>query len=87
VVVGLLTLALWLWMAVMNGRGRNWARIVATVLGAFSVCGGVGSFANTMTTGVTVLFSLLQLALATVVLVLLWLPSSSAYYRAQGVRR
>jgi threonine/homoserine efflux transporter RhtA len=75
-------------MAVMNGRGRNWARIVATVLGAFSVCGGVASFANSMTTtGVTVLFSLLQLALAAVVLVLLWLPSSSAYYRAQGARR
>jgi hypothetical protein len=84
---GLLALALWIWMAVMNGRGRNWARIVATVLGALSLCGGLASFTNTMATAATVVLSLLQLAVAAVVVVLLWLPSSSAYYRAQGARR
>jgi hypothetical protein len=31
-VVGLVVIALWLWMARANGRGRNWARILSTVL-------------------------------------------------------
>ena len=32
IVVGLAVIALWLWMARANGRGRNWARILSTVL-------------------------------------------------------
>ena len=32
IVFGLVTAALWLWMARANGHGRNWARIVSTVL-------------------------------------------------------
>jgi hypothetical protein len=32
VVCGLAVIALWLWMARANGRGRNWARILCTVL-------------------------------------------------------
>jgi hypothetical protein len=31
-VSSLVVIALWLWMARANGRGRNWARILATVL-------------------------------------------------------
>jgi hypothetical protein len=31
-VFGLVAVALWLWMARANGQGRNWARIVSTVL-------------------------------------------------------
>ena len=32
VAFGLVAVALWLWMARVNGRGRNWARVVFTVL-------------------------------------------------------
>src|ERR1700678_1156850 len=32
IVAGLVVPALWLWMARANGQGRNWARIVSTVL-------------------------------------------------------
>ncbi len=31
-VFGLVVIAVWLWMARANGQGRNWARIVSTVL-------------------------------------------------------
>ena len=31
-VFGLVVIALWLWMARANGQGRNWARILSTVL-------------------------------------------------------
>ena len=32
IVLGLAVAALWLWMARANGHGRNWARILSTVL-------------------------------------------------------
>ena len=32
IVLGLVPIALWLWMARANGRGRNWARSLSTVL-------------------------------------------------------
>jgi hypothetical protein len=32
IVLGLVAVALWLWMARANGHGRNWARILSTVL-------------------------------------------------------
>ena len=32
VVSGVIGVALWLWMAQKNGQGRNWARILSTVL-------------------------------------------------------
>ncbi|HEY5016142.1 MAG TPA: hypothetical protein VIJ82_10070 [Streptosporangiaceae bacterium] len=32
IVSGLVIIALWLWMARANGQGRNWARILSTVL-------------------------------------------------------
>ena len=32
IVLGLVVIALWLWMARANGQGRNWARILSTVL-------------------------------------------------------
>lgn len=41
-VTALATVALWVWMAVMNRKGRPWARLVATALGAVTVLGIVG---------------------------------------------
>jgi len=32
IVFGLVVIALWLWMARANGQGRNWARVLCTVL-------------------------------------------------------
>ena len=32
IISGVIGIALWLWMARANGQGRNWARIVSTVL-------------------------------------------------------
>ena len=36
IVSGLVVIALWLWMARANGQGRNWARILSTVLFALA---------------------------------------------------
>ena len=36
-IIGVISIALWLWMATTNGQGRSWARTVATVLGGLNV--------------------------------------------------
>lgn len=84
-VVGLVAVGLWLWMAAANGAGRSWARVVATVLGGLGVLSAV--FSLMTATGVTVVTQLLSLALAVTILVLLWRPASSAYFRARSARQ
>jgi hypothetical protein len=37
----MLGVGLWVWMAVKNGHGRKWARVVATVFGVINVLGFV----------------------------------------------
>lgn len=43
---GLIALGLWIWMAVMNGKGRNWARVTGTVFGALSLAGSLSTLGN-----------------------------------------
>jgi hypothetical protein len=69
-------------MASANGKGRSWARIVATVLGALSVLSLLSSVAQGQLTTLNLIVSLVSLALAIAILVLLWRKESSAYYDA-----
>ena len=84
-------LALWLWMARENGRGRNWARVVSTVLfGAATldlteVFGPPGIRLSLVpviagSPAVPVLYWLVGLAAVW----LLWRPASSAFFRPPG---
>ena len=97
-VFGLITLGLWIWMAVMNGKGRNWARITGTVLGALSIAGSLSSLGNLAGNaalgGAAVPMSAVGTVLAVVdpllviaILVLLWVRPSSAYFSAVGAAR
>ena len=90
IVVGLVPVALWLWMARACGRGRNWARIVSTVLfgvatldltGAFGPPGFRVSLAETVF-GPTILVLYWLVGLA--VVWLLWRPASRAFFRPPG---
>jgi hypothetical protein len=87
----LVPIALWLWMARACGRGRNWARIVSTVLfgvatlnltGAFNWFSGIHLTLVPMIYGPTlaVLYWLVGLA----VVWLLWRPASRAFFRPPG---
>jgi uncharacterized membrane protein YuzA (DUF378 family) len=84
-------IALWLWMARENGRGRNWARIVSTVLFGFATLDLTGPFGLPgirvslvpVIAGspiVPVLYWLVGLAAVW----LLWRPASSAFFRPPG---
>lgn len=80
VVLGLVGVGLWIWMALTNKRGLGWARIVATVLGGlnilFNLIGLIG------TTGGPTFVSLAMIVLAVVIIWLLFRPESSQYYNA-----
>jgi hypothetical protein len=96
VVVGLVVIALWLWMARADGQGRNWARILSTVLFGLAALQLRGDFTQPVShagSGVTVLyyggtalFAAAWLAGAAAVW-LLWRPASSAFFRSQGFTR
>ncbi|MDX6307636.1 MAG: hypothetical protein QOI06_682 [Nocardioidaceae bacterium] len=87
VIVGLLGVALWLWMAKANGEGRRWARIVATVLGALNVIYTVMSLFQGQASAGSLILSVIGAILASMILVLLWRRESSAYYNARSTRQ
>jgi hypothetical protein len=82
VVFALIGVGLWLWMAHENGAGKSWARTVATV---FGVLGILATLLRLAGSGMGVnLLGLVNLVLAIVILVFLYRPDASAYYRSRS---
>jgi hypothetical protein len=76
VVLALVVIGLWLWMARAVGRGRNWARIACTVLAALATLELAG------THGVAqVLLALLTWLTGLAAVWQLWRPASGAFFR------
>ncbi|MEV7397856.1 hypothetical protein [Aeromicrobium sp. NPDC092404] len=88
VVIGVLSVLLWLWMAWKNGQGRQWARVVATVLAGLNVLFTLLSLVVPRTTAdensAALAFSLVNLVLAIVILVLLWRKDSNDFFAARS---
>jgi hypothetical protein len=87
VVVGLIGIGLWVWMARKNQGGRSWARIVATVLGALNILFTVAGLSRSTSTTVATIVNVISALLALVILVLLWRKESSDYYAARSAPR
>lgn len=83
VVVQLIGVALWLWMAATNKRGKSWARTVATVLGGLNIVLTLYSLTSGGT-ALTLAINVVSIVLAAVILYFLYRPESSAYYRARS---
>ena len=80
---GLVVIALWLWMARANSQGRNWARILSTVLLGLATLNLTNVFSGTQTVLGLIFWAPTWLAgLAAVWL--LWRPESSAFFKPQG---
>ncbi len=84
VIFGLIGIALWLWMAAANGRGKRWARTTATVLGAFNILLSVLSLISGNGTTLSVLFTVLNLVIAIAALVFMYRSDASRYYAARS---
>jgi hypothetical protein len=83
IIVGLLGVGLWIWMARANGAGKNWARILSSVLFGLATLDLLLSLgrANTI---IARLFGLLVWLIGLGAIVLLWRKESSAYFSSQG---
>ena len=92
IVFGLAGVSMWLWMARANGQGRNWARILSTVLFGLATLdvrhpqppGSPAGFgATVLYYGGTALVVAAWLVGAAVVW-LLWRPASRAFFKPRG---
>ena len=81
VVVQLITIGLWLWMARANKGGRSWARIMSTVLFGLNTLILLASVARPHATlGIVLLLVVWLIGLGAVFF--LWRRDSSGYYAA-----
>jgi uncharacterized membrane protein YjgN (DUF898 family) len=93
VVVGVIFLALYLLFAFKMRAGRNWARIVLTVLSALSIISAFSASASVNVNGHVYKSSSTQVSgwigvvLAIVAIVLMYLSASNAYFAASKAAR
>jgi hypothetical protein len=87
VVFGFIWAGVWLLMAWVIGKGKSWARIVATVLFALNLVSFLAGIAQGQATGVVLVVNLLTLLVGGFVVALLWRKDSSAYIAAASAPR
>lgn len=85
VVIGLIAVGLWLWMAWANRAGKNWARIVASVLFALDTISFLISLAQPHAT-VGLLMGILVWLAGLGAIMFLWQRESSAYFQARSTQ-
>jgi len=86
IVIGLIAIGLWLWMARMNTGGRNWARIVSSVLFAlwsYYTYVSIGQTHGAATLVISTVIVLVTWLIGLASLFLLWRPASSAFFKGQ----
>ncbi len=89
VVFGLIGVVLWLWMAAKNAKGKNWARITATVFAGINIVLSLLSLVGSGTTNPSIfgtLYTLGNLAIAIAALFFMYRKDSSQYYAAMSRR-
>ena len=84
IVSGVIGIGLWLWMARANNQGKNWARILSTVLFGLATLDLVGVFSQPKTV-LGLVFPVLTWLVGLGAVFLLWRPESSAFFKPQGL--
>ena len=83
IVSGVIGIALWLWMARANSQGRNWARILSTVLFCLATLDLVGVFSEPKT-AIGLVFPVLTWFIGLGAVFLLWRSESTEFFKPQG---
>jgi hypothetical protein len=86
VVLGAIAVGLWLWMAWANGKGKNWARIVATVLFALNTL-QLLTLIGRPHAAISLVFGLLVWLIGLGAMFFLWQRDSTEYFRAMSGRQ
>ena len=79
-VVLLIGVLLWVWMAWANNKGKNWARIVATVLFGLNTIQLLLSFGRA---SISIIFLILGWLVGLGAMVMLWRKETTAYINGQ----
>lgn len=85
VVIGLIAIGLWLWMAWANGKGRSWARILSAVLFGIDTLSLLLSFTRASVIGALILEILVWLA-GLGAIILIFNKESTPFFRQQSGR-
>jgi hypothetical protein len=85
VFIGVISIGLWVWMALMNKAGKSWARIVSTVLFGLDTLFLLLGLARAGAAGGT-LVSILTWLIGLGTIIFLWRKDSSAYFAPQAGR-
>ena len=83
IVSGLVGIGLWLWMSWANKEGKNWARILSTVLFGLATLDLFGVFSQPKT-ALGLIFPLVTWLIGLGVIVLLWRRDSSQFFKPFG---
>jgi hypothetical protein len=83
IVSGVIGIALWLWMARANNQGKNWARILSTVLFCLATLDLFGVFRGPKTL-IGLVFPVLTWLVGLGAVFLLWRPESTVFFKPQG---
>ena len=84
IVSGVIGIALWLWMARANNQGKNWARILSTVLFCLATLDLIGVFSQPKTV-LGLVFPVLTWLVGLGAVWLLWRKESSAFFKPAGM--
>lgn len=87
VVFGILGVGLWVFNAVMNKRGKSWARILSTVLAVLGILMNLFTIFSPNNPSVLRGSAILSVILPLAILFLLWRPESSRFYEANSAPR
>ena len=80
IVSGVVGIALWLWMARANGRGRNWARITSSALFGLATLDLYGVLSQPKTL-IGLVFPLLTWLIGGATVYLLWRRESTEFFK------
>lgn len=80
IVVGLIGVGLWIWMAYSCKAGKNWARILSTVLFGLDTLSVVGG--AVASGGASRIYSVLVWLIGLGAIIFLWQRSSTEYFKA-----
>jgi len=80
IVSGLVGIGLWLWMSWANKEGKNWARILSTVLFGLATLDLFGVFSQPKT-ALGLVFPLLTWLIGLGAIFLLWRPDSTRFFK------
>jgi hypothetical protein len=84
---GLIGAALWLWMAQSCKTGKNWARIVSTVLFVIETINVVAGASAISSGGASRIYSIVIWLIGLGAIIFLWRRSSTEYFKSSSAPR